>query len=49
MAVQYSGATKQSIPAGLFSTADLLMEDRLLDDPGHRPADGEPQLRGMAR
>ena len=34
VAVQYGGATKQSIPAGLFSTADLLMEDRLLADPG---------------
>jgi len=38
VAVQYSGATKQSIPAGLFSTADLLMEDRLLAAPGYRPA-----------
>ena len=38
MAVQYSGATKQSIPAGLFSTADLLIEDRLLAAPGYQPA-----------
>ena len=38
LAVQYSGATKQSIPAGLFSTADLLMEDRLLAAPGYQPA-----------
>jgi hypothetical protein len=38
VAVQYSGATKQSIPAGLFSTADLLMEDRLLAAPGYQPA-----------
>ena len=32
VAVQYSGASRWSIPAGLFSTADLLMEDRLLED-----------------
>ncbi|MGM4914501.1 GMC family oxidoreductase [Hyphomicrobiales bacterium] len=31
IAVQYRGATRWSIPAGFFSTADLLMEDRLLD------------------
>jgi choline dehydrogenase-like flavoprotein len=37
VAVQYRGAVGLSIPAGLFSTADLIMEDRLLDDPGHRP------------
>lgn len=35
MAVQYEGATELSLGAGLFSTADLLMQDRLLDDPGH--------------
>lgn len=35
MAVQYEGATELSIGAGLFSTADLLMQDRLLDNPGH--------------
>lgn len=35
MAVQYRSATNWSIPTGLFSTADLLMEDRLVDDPGH--------------
>ena len=34
MAVQYKGATQWSVPAGFFSTADLMMEDRLLDDPG---------------
>lgn len=34
MGVQYGGATRWSMPAGFFSTADLLMEDRLLDDPG---------------
>ncbi len=33
MAVQYRGFTNWSLPAGLFSTADLLMEDRLVDDP----------------
>ena len=37
VAVQYRGATSLAIPAGLFSTADLIMEDRLLDDPGYRP------------
>jgi GMC oxidoreductase/NAD(P)-binding Rossmann-like domain len=37
VAVQYRGAVGLSVPAGLFSTADLLMEDRLLDDPGYRP------------
>ncbi|QQR99771.1 MAG: GMC family oxidoreductase [Austwickia sp.] len=39
MAVQYRGSTSLAVSAGLFSTADLLMEDRLLDDPGknHRP------------
>ena len=35
VAVQYEGATELSIGAGLFSTADLLLQDRLLDDPGH--------------
>src|SRR6185369_4856535 len=34
MAVQYNGATPLALPAGLFSTADLLLEDRLVDDPG---------------
>ena len=34
VAVQYAGATRLSVPAGLFSTADLLLEDRLLADPG---------------
>ena len=34
MAVQYEGATELSLGAGLFSTADLLLQDRLLDDPG---------------
>jgi choline dehydrogenase-like flavoprotein len=33
MAVQYRGFTNWSLPTGLFSTADLLMEDRLADDP----------------
>lgn len=30
MAVQYRGATPWAIPAGIFSTADLLMENRLV-------------------
>lgn len=34
MALQYEGATELALGAGLFSTADLLMQDRLLDDPG---------------
>ncbi|MGW7522987.1 GMC oxidoreductase [Streptomyces sp. NPDC054783] len=34
MAVEYIGPTHLSIPAGFFSTADLLMEDRLVEDPG---------------
>jgi choline dehydrogenase-like flavoprotein len=32
MGVEYTGATSWSVPAGFFSTADLLMEDRLVDD-----------------
>ncbi|MCF7551452.1 GMC oxidoreductase [Pseudonocardia sp. WMMC193] len=34
LAVQYNGATPLALPAGLFSTADLLLEDSLVDDPG---------------
>jgi choline dehydrogenase-like flavoprotein len=34
LAVQYNAATPLALPAGLFSTADLLLEDRLVDDPG---------------
>ncbi|NMD45602.1 MAG: GMC family oxidoreductase, partial [Propionibacterium sp.] len=34
VAVQYEGATELTLGAGLFSTADLLLQDRLLDDPG---------------
>jgi hypothetical protein len=34
VAVQYEGYTPLSIPGGMFSTADLLSEDRLVDDPG---------------
>jgi choline dehydrogenase-like flavoprotein len=34
VAAQYSGPRRLSIGTGLFSTADLLMEDRLVDDPG---------------
>jgi hypothetical protein len=32
VAVQYAGVRPLAIPTGLFSTADLLMEDRLADD-----------------
>jgi hypothetical protein len=35
VAVQYEGATELAIGAGVFSTADLLLQDRLLDAPGH--------------
>ncbi|WP_415854153.1 GMC oxidoreductase [Sinomonas sp. G460-2] len=34
VAVQYIGATALSIPAGFFSTADLLLEDFMADDLG---------------
>jgi choline dehydrogenase-like flavoprotein len=34
VAVQYDGYTPLSIPGGMFSTADLLTEDRLVQDPG---------------
>ena len=34
VAVQYQGYTPLSIPGGMFSTADLLSEDRLVVDPG---------------
>jgi choline dehydrogenase-like flavoprotein len=36
VAVQYEGYTPLAIPGGMFSTADLLMEDRLVDDPGRK-------------
>jgi choline dehydrogenase-like flavoprotein len=36
VAVQYQGYTPLSIPGGMFSTADLLMEDRLVVNPGTR-------------
>ncbi|MEU7906247.1 GMC family oxidoreductase [Actinoplanes sp. NPDC049118] len=36
VAVQYEGYTPLSIPGGMFSTADLLTEDRLVADPGAR-------------
>jgi hypothetical protein len=35
VAVQYRGATSLAVSTGLSSTADLLLQDRLLDDPGH--------------
>lgn len=34
VAVQYQGYTPSSIPGGMFSTADLLTEDRLIDTGG---------------
>lgn len=34
VAVQYQGYTPLSIPGGMFSTADLLAENRMVDDPG---------------
>ena len=38
IAAQYQGATPSAIPAGLFSTADLLLEDQLTEFPaGLRP------------
>jgi choline dehydrogenase-like flavoprotein len=33
MAVQYSNGTLSTIPTGMFSTADLLMESRMTDSP----------------
>lgn len=36
VAVQYQGYTPLSVPGGMFSTADLLSEDRLAVDPGTR-------------
>lgn len=36
VAVQYQGYTPLAIPGGMFSTTDLLTEDRLVDDPGRR-------------
>jgi choline dehydrogenase-like flavoprotein len=37
VAVQYQGYTPSSVPGGMFSTADLLGEDRLVVQPGTRP------------
>ena len=34
VAVQYQGYTPLSIPGGMFSTADLLVEDQLVEAPG---------------
>lgn len=42
VAVQYEGHREWSIPGGVFSTADLLLEDRLIDDPG--PGRTRPQV-----
>lgn len=36
VAVQYQGYTPLSIPGGMFSTADLLMENRLVVQPGRK-------------
>jgi hypothetical protein len=41
VAVQYAGATNWSIPVGIFSTADLLLEDVLVQEP--------PQLNPTGR
>jgi choline dehydrogenase-like flavoprotein len=42
VAVQYEGHREWSIPGGIFSTADLLLENRLIDDPG--PGRRRPQI-----
>jgi len=42
VAVQYEGHREWSVPGGIFSTADLLLEDRLIDDPG--PGRSRPQV-----
>jgi choline dehydrogenase-like flavoprotein len=42
VAVQYEGHREWSVPGGTFSTADLLLEDRLIDDPG--PGRTKPQI-----
>lgn len=34
VAVQYQGATSLAIPSGMFSTADILVESQLTEDPG---------------
>lgn len=34
--MQYQRYTPLAIPGGLFSIADLLTEDRLVDDPGRQ-------------
>ncbi|KIW97590.1 uncharacterized protein Z519_01174 [Cladophialophora bantiana CBS 173.52] len=36
VAVEYVGATNWSVPAGIFSTADLLLEDVLVETPATR-------------
>ncbi|MFD1212985.1 GMC oxidoreductase [Arthrobacter sp. GCM10027362] len=42
VAVQYEGHREWSVPGGIFSTADLLLEDRLIDEPG--PGRQRPQI-----
>ena len=46
VAVQYQGYTPLSIPGGMFSTADLLVEDQLVEA---RPpqADRQPEPRRL--
>jgi len=44
VAVQYQGYTPQSIPGGMFSTADLLTEDRLVIDPFPTPGRKIPTI-----
>jgi hypothetical protein len=40
--VEYTGATNWSIPAGIFSTADLLIEDQLVQRPPNLGPEREP-------
>jgi hypothetical protein len=40
--IEYTGATNWSIPAGIFSTADLLIEDRLVQRPPNLGLEREP-------
>lgn len=42
VAVEYTGATNWSIPAGIFSTADLLIEDQLVQRPPNLGSEREP-------
>jgi choline dehydrogenase-like flavoprotein len=40
--VEYTGATNWSIPAGIFSTADLIIEDQLVQRPPNLGSEREP-------